>query len=142
MYTGFQHLHSYTAYLVLALLVVAVGYGLNGWLGNKPYSSTSKKISLSALIVTHIQFLIGLVVYVISPVGITNFSGDAMGDAMARLYMLEHPLTMIIAIGVITWGYSKGKKIEDDTKKFKTITIFYGIGLVLMLSRIPWDAWI
>ena len=64
-----------------------------------------------------------------------------MGDSMARLYMLEHPLTMIIAIILITVGYSKAKKKGDNATRYKTILIYYGLGLFLILLRIPWSAW-
>ena len=142
MYTGIQHLHSFTAYLVLAVLFVAILYSIYGWLTNKSFLNTGKRIALSALIVTHLQLLIGLVVYFISPMGISNLSGEAMGNALSRLYALEHPLMMLIAIAVITWGYSKGKGADNDAKKFRTISIYYVIGYILILSRIPWNAWI
>lgn len=64
-----------------------------------------------------------------------------MSDAVARLYMLEHPFTMIIAIIAITIGYSKSKKEGADSRRQMMIILGYGIGLVLMLSRIPWFAW-
>ncbi|NIT61100.1 MAG: hypothetical protein GWN00_34325 [Aliifodinibius sp.] len=141
MYTGFQHLHSGFAYLVLLILVGVIGYALVNFLNKKPFTETARKFSLVGLIASHIQLLIGLVLYVISPVGISNFSGEAMGDAMARLYMLEHPLTMIIGIVLITIGYSKAKSGDDDAARYKKILIFYGLGLFLILLRIPWSAW-
>jgi cytochrome bd-type quinol oxidase subunit 2 len=141
MYTGFQHLHSYFAYIVLAVLVVVFIYVLINFINKKPFSETVRKASLVGLIAAHLQLLIGLVLYFISPMGISNFSGQAMGDSMARLLMLEHPLTMIIGIILITVGYSKAKKGEEDAGRYKKILIYYGIGLFLILIRIPWSVW-
>jgi hypothetical protein len=141
MYTGFQHLHSGIAYLVLLILVGVIGYALVNFINKKPFTERARKFSLVGLIASHIQLLIGLVLYVISPLGVSNFSGEAMGDAMARLYMLEHPLTMIIGIVLITIGYSKAKSGDDDAARYKKILIFYGLGLFLILLRIPWSAW-
>ncbi|MEL7834068.1 cytochrome B [Fodinibius sp. Rm-B-1B1-1] len=141
MYTGFQHLHSGIAYLVLLILVGVVIYAAMNFINNKPFTEKSRKISLIGLIAAHTQLLIGLVLYVISPVGLSNFSGEAMGDAMSRLYMLEHPLTMIIGIVLITIGYSKAKSGDDDAARHKKIFIFYGLGLFLILLRIPWSVW-
>ena len=59
-----------------------------------------------------------------------------------RLTSLEHPLINIIAIALITIGWSKHKKLTTSESKFKTFTIFYGLGLVLILSRIPWSMWL
>ena len=141
MYTGLQHLHSGLAYLVLAALVIIFSYVLVNYLKDNPFTEKVRKASLVGLIVSHLQLLIGLVLYFISPKGLSNFSGEAMGDAMSRLYMLEHPLTMIIAIILITVGYSKAKNGTNDASSYKKILIFYGIGLVLMLIRIPWSVW-
>ena len=141
MYTGLQHLHSGLAYLVLAILALVFIYVLYSFVSKKPFTEKVRKSALVGLIVSHLQLLVGLVLYFISPVGISNFSGEAMGDSMARLYMLEHPLTMIIAIILITVGYSKAKKKGDNATRYKTILIYYGLGLFLILLRIPWSAW-
>lgn len=142
MYTGFQHLHSGLAYIVLAILIVVFIYVFINYINNKSFTERVRKASLVGLIAAHIQLLIGLVLYFISPKGIFNFSGEAMGDAMSRLYMLEHPLTMIIGIILITVGYSKAKKGEHDAGRHKNILIYYGLGLFLMLLRIPWSDWL
>jgi hypothetical protein len=47
-------------------------------------------------------------------------------------------LTMIIAAVLITIGNSRSKKMEGSENKFKSTAIFYGVGLLLILSRIPW----
>ena len=139
MYTGLQHLHSGFAYLVLLILVGVIGYALINLINKKPFTETSRKLSLVGLIAAHTQLLIGFVLYFLSPNVI--FSGEAMGDAMSRLYLLEHPLTMIIGIVLITIGYSKAKSGDDDAARYKKILIFYGLGLFLILLRIPWSAW-
>ncbi|GLR16821.1 cytochrome B [Portibacter lacus] len=141
MYQGIKHLHSYTAYLALLFLLIAVGYTLYGWLGKKEFSKTSKMIGLLGLIGAHLQLVFGLIIYFVSPVGFSNISGDAMGDKISRLYFLEHPLMMIIAIVLITIGYSRAKRMTVDASKFKSIFIFYFLGLILILARIPWHAW-
>ena len=142
MYTGIQHLHSFLSYLVLIGLLISFIAALAGWLGNKVYTDKDRKLGLLGLIPVHLQWVIGLILYFVSPLGMQNFSGEAMGDSVSRLYILEHPLTMIIAVILITVGYARAKRqIGTDNKGFKSIAIFYGIGLILILSRIPWNAW-
>jgi hypothetical protein len=65
-----------------------------------------------------------------------------MGDSMARLYSLEHPLINIIALVLITVGFSTAKRLTEDKKKHFRIVLLYGFGLLLILSRIPWSAWL
>jgi hypothetical protein len=64
-----------------------------------------------------------------------------MSDKATRPLAVEYPIIMILAIVFIKVGWSKYKKKTEDAAKFKTFVIFHGIGLLLMLSRIPWKNW-
>jgi hypothetical protein len=141
MYTGFLHLHSYLAYLVLLGVTVSFLYALYGALSNKPFTVKDQKFGLIGLIPAHIQLLAGIVLYFISPLGISNFGDHTMADATSRLYALEHPLINIIAVAMITIGYSRAKKLTVSRSRFRTMYVFYGIALIMILSRIPWGAW-
>lgn len=138
MYTGLRHLHSTLAYVLLAGLVISIGYALFAYLQNKGYN---RKMALLGLICAHIQFVVGLIIYFVSPLGIKGASGEAMKISTARLYFLEHPLIMLIAVILITVGYSRAKRLSTPKKQNASVLIFYLIGLVLILSRIPWHVW-
>lgn len=140
MYTFIQKFHSGWAYLALLLLLIAVFNAVLGIISKKEFTAKDRKIALFGLIGTHIQLVVGLLLYFISPLGLDSLG--QMKDAALRLTSLEHPLTNIIAIVLITIGWSKHKKAENSLAKFKSITIFYGLGLVLILSRIPWKMWL
>lgn len=142
MYTGLKHLHSYTAYITLALLVIALIYALYGYFSKQSFTKTSKITALTALYGAHIQFIFGLVLYFVSPMGFSNFSSKAMSHELSRLYILEHPFVMIIGIVLITVGYARSKRLKSDQRKFRSISVFYFLGLLAILSRIPWQAWI
>ncbi|MGY5850686.1 hypothetical protein [Salegentibacter sp. F14] len=144
MYPTVQFIHSYWAYLVLIVLLIASVNAIIGYSSNKEYGATNFRLALFTLITSHIQLLIGLVLYFVAPY-FKAFSevgmGGVMKDSTLRLYNVEHPLIMIIAVVLITIGYSKHKKKLTSKPKFKILAIFYTIALILMLSRIPWDAW-
>ena len=139
MYNFIQKFHSGWAYLAILVLVIAVVNSFIGKSSQKEFTAKDRKIALFALIGTHIQLLVGLVLYFLSPLGSAVF-GQMKNEAY-RLTSLEHPLINIIAIVLITIGWSKHKKATTSETKFKSIAIFYGIGLVLILSRIPWSLW-
>jgi cytochrome b561 len=65
--------------------------------------------------------------------------GDVMKDSYSRLLMIEHPLTMLIAITLLTIGRAKIKRETDSDKRYKQVFIFFGIALVLIVIRIPWQ---
>lgn len=141
MYDIIKTLHSYWAYLLLAFLIIAVISAALGLISKRDYLSKDFRIALFGLIVSHIQFLMGLILYFVSPYFDMWSHGGVMADASKRLYLVEHPAINILALVFITIGYSKHKKKTVSGSKFKTILIFYGIGLILLLSRIPWDVW-
>ena len=136
-------LHSYWAYLVIIVLFAAVINALIGFAGKKEYTAKDFRVSLFTLIVSHIQLLLGLILYFVSPKFElwSSMGSEVMKTAGVRLYLVEHPLINIIAIVLITIGYSKHKKKLTSTPKFKTILIFYTLALIFFLSRIPWDVW-
>ncbi len=134
--------HSYWAYIVLLLLIFATVNAIIGLTKNKEFTDKDLRISLFTLIVMHIQLLIGLGWYFMSPAYKSLKELGMSGiDGASRLLAVEHPLMMIIAIVFITIGWSKHKKKMTDTSKFKTIAIFYGLALLFVLSRIPWAQW-
>ena len=55
-----KHIHSYWAYLVLLILIVAVVNAIIGFTQKKQFTDKDLRIGLFTLIVTHIQLLIGL----------------------------------------------------------------------------------
>ncbi|MGY5355462.1 hypothetical protein [Wenyingzhuangia sp. IMCC45467] len=137
--------HSILAAFVLIAIVMVVFNAVMSLKREEKFKAGDRKLGLIALILTHTQFLIGLIAYYVSPwyktmkvVGM----GKAMKNAELRLMSVEHPLTMIIAIALITVGWSRHKKLTEDKAKFKSFAIFYGIALLLILSRIPWSQWI
>jgi hypothetical protein len=141
MYTGILHLHSYFAYLLLAALIFSIVYILIAYMNKQTFSEKHRKVALIGFIASHLQLLFGLILYFVSPLGMSNISGEVMKNSELRLYAVEHPLTMLIGIILITIGYSKAKKLTDSDQRYKTILIFYIIGLILILSRIPYISW-
>ncbi|WP_452220041.1 hypothetical protein [Lacinutrix salivirga] len=144
MYPTVKMLHSYWAYLVFIVLVLATLSALYKTFTNKEYSFKDFRLSLFTLIVSHIQLLIGIVLFfaadylsIISEIGM----GEVMKNSTLRSNIIEHPLTMIIAVALITIGYSKHKKKLLSKPKLKTIAIFYTIALILVIAKMPWKVW-
>ena len=138
-------LHSGWAYITLIILIFAVVNAVIGLSSKKEFKDKDLRISLFTLIVSHIQLIIGFLALFVS----TQFSfvlengmGAAMKEPTIRLFVIEHPLMMILAVTLITMGFSKHKKQTSDAGKFKTIALYYGLGLLFVLSRIPWSQWI
>ena len=135
--------HSGIAYVALVTITIAVINSLIGISAKNEFKPKDRRIALFALIAAHIQFVFGLILYFVSPNGLAKIKAVGMGGMQAydRLLALEHPLVNLIAIVLITVGWSTHKRVEEN-KKFKKIALFYALGLILLLSRIPWQTWI
>jgi hypothetical protein len=140
MYSIIKPLHAYFAWIVLALLLFVVIRALFAVISKKNLQAS--KIEVYAFVSTHIQLLFGLIIYFVSPNGIKNMSSETMKDSFGRMLVVEHPLTNILAIALITIGYLKLKKMGAGGNRARTMLIYYGIGLLLLLSRIPWTQWL
>ena len=134
-----QTIHSTLAYAVLAVLLLATINAFLGLSSKRNFKKSDRSLSLIGLILSHIQLVVGLVLWFISPIG--KAAMGQMSNAALRLTAMEHPLINIIAIALITIGWSKHKKEESSNGKFKKIGIFYALGLLLILSRIHWSNW-
>lgn len=126
--------HSGLRWVVLILLIIAV---VNAFMkkGKNSFTPGDKKIYLFTLISVHTQLLIGIILYFTSSK--VTFQ-HMFANAATRFYGLEHTLGMLIAITMITIGYSKSKKMSEANAKHTKISIFYLFALIIILLSIPW----
>ena len=134
MYNGLLITHSYLRYIILILLIIVIITSVLGMANKKPYSDTDNKLSLSLFISTHLQLLLGLILFFISPV--VQFSGAAMKDPSTRYWLVEHNTAMLIAIVFITLARTTSKKMPDSQAKHKRLFLFNLIALVIIIFTI------
>ncbi len=134
MYTGLFHTHSFLRYAVLILLVIVVVTSVMGWLSKKPYSETDNKLSLYLFIATHLQLLLGLILYTQS--SWVQVGKLAMKIKEVRYWTVEHLSIMLIAIALITMARVTAKKMNSAEAKHKRMFIFNTLALVLILTGI------
>ncbi len=132
MNTGLLHLHNLLRWVILITLILSIAKLMT----KQDALKTSKILLISA----HTTLVLGLYQYFFGPVGfqlISQAAGgmkEAMKDAAGRFWAVEHILSMVIAIVLITIGHIKYKK----GGKPSTTSTFYLIALLLILSAIPW----
>jgi cell division protein FtsW (lipid II flippase) len=121
--------HSILRWIILPLLLLSIIFAYKN--KNNP-SLNNKIIYLLTLIFTHTQMLLGLILYYKSD--LVQFKSETMSNKIFRFFTVEHSLGMIIAIILITIGYSKFKKEKNHNKIF----VYYLIATILILVSIPW----
>jgi hypothetical protein len=134
-----KHAHSSLRWLVLIFIVLAIVNAIIKRGKNTEYTKGDKMPVLLALIFTHVQLLIGLVLYFITQkFSFSEGMGSVMKDSAQRFYAVEHLSMMILAVVLITIGYSRSKRQEIPAKKHSTVLTFYGIAFILIMLSIPW----
>jgi NADH:ubiquinone oxidoreductase subunit H len=134
LYSILLHLHSGFRYVVMILVLAAIFQSYAGWAGRNPYTPVNRKINMFAMISAHIQLIIGLVLYFVSPY--VQFSNEAMKDATTRYWTMEHIVMMIFAIALITYGHIRSKRIVLPEAKHRIIAIYYTLALIIIILAI------
>ncbi|MDP2089714.1 MAG: hypothetical protein Q8J84_09975 [Flavobacteriaceae bacterium] len=140
----FKLIHSGISYLVVLLVLFTLVNALVKLKSRSSYKINDYYIALTATFFVKIQLILGVFSYYFSTYYQTLREVGfkvVMKDSTLRLYIMEHPLMMLIAITLIIIGFYKHKKQQDCSVKFKTLAWYFGIAFVLILSRIPWDQW-
>jgi hypothetical protein len=134
MNTGLLHLHSTLRYLILVALIVVIVKSLAAWLGKKPYTNLDNRIGLYLFIFTHMQLVIGLILYFVSDV--VQFNASTMSNKDLRYWAVEHISLMLISIVLITLARITSKKMASDEAKHKRMVVFNTLALLLILLSI------
>lgn len=138
MYSILNTLHSYNRYLLLAALLFVLYRAYTGWLGQKPYAKADNAGGAALLGFTHLQLLLGLILYFISPITNAAFADmkGAMKNEWQRYFAVEHIAMMLIAVALIQAGRTLSKRSADDTAKHKKVAIYTTIAVVVILASL------
>ena len=131
MYEILRSAHSGWRYVVILLLLAAFITALSGFSGKKAFTEGNRKLAVFALISSHIQLLMGLLLYFMND----WYKMDSSVPSN-RYWKMEHIAMMAIAVILITVGNAKSKKAVDGVAKHKNIFMFFGIALLIITVAI------
>jgi len=138
MYEFLLNTHNVVRWLLLAVIIFVLVRSWGGFLGKKPYEKLDKAIGGALIGFTHTQLILGVILFIVSPLtelAFTNFA-DAMKDPVLR-YPFEHAFVMVLAVVLIQMGRTISKRATDPVKKHKSVALYTTIAVVLILSRMP-----
>ena len=140
MYTFLLALHNLLRWVILLLLLVNIIRHFAAI--NRPFAAIDKKLGLWLMIAAHIQLLTGLYEWFAGAWGLKSFINNGVGAVMKnsaeRFFSVEHALSMLVAIVLITVARGIFRKQLPDAKKHRRCILLYVIALVLILAMIPW----
>lgn len=139
-YLIFKDVHSLLRWIVLLAAVWALLRTWSGVAFGSAWSNRDRKSGLIFSSALNVQFLIGVVLYFLSPVtqaAMEDF-GAAMKDGALRFFAVEHVAGMLLAVILAQVGYSLSKRAATDRGKFLRGAICYTLATLLILASIPW----
>lgn len=141
LYSTLLLLHSYWRWIVLVVAVGAIMISYAGWMRDLPAKPWAKLSRLSFIIVLDLQFLLGLLLYLSSPLvreAWKNF-GAAMKDADLRFYSVEHTLCMIVGLALAHIGSARCKRMAFSKAAHLKLAIWYSVSLIVIVIGTPWS---
>jgi hypothetical protein len=135
-YIVIRHLHSIVRWLLLAGLLGSVVLAISGLSDSKGLGNRGRLFARLTVYFAHLQFLVGLLLYFVSPRVI--FSADSMRSPILRFFLVEHTSAMLLAVILITIGHNRVKKAVTGVQSARSLLWFYLISLVIILAMIPW----
>lgn len=141
MYSSALWLHSLLRWAVLVAGAVAWFRAIGGGTAKRPWTPKDELWSVLFTIALDTQLLVGLVLYVaLSPFTAIAFQdfGAAMANPSLRFWAVEHITGMLIGIALAHVGRVKMKKADNDARRHRLATIYFGLALIATCVSIPW----
>ncbi|GLU52546.1 hypothetical protein [Dyadobacter frigoris] len=140
MYSYLLFFHSIFRWLVLLSLLYAIFRGIRGRSGKLSFSKSDDSVRHIIATISHVQLTIGYLLYFNSPF-IAYFRShyhEAIKQFDFMFFGMIHITLMTISIILITIGSSAAKRQETDEDKFRTMTVYFAIALLIIFMAIPW----
>ncbi len=124
--------HTVWRWVMLVVALVTVLKALIGWTRKQPWTRLDDQLGMLFTITVDIQFLLGFILWFAGPVKITDASA-LMSSPLARFYLVEHPVLMLIALALAHIGRSRSRKAETAIQKHKQAVIFYLLSFLFIV---------
>ena len=139
MYQFIISIHNIARWIVIIAAVYALFRAYRGWFGKRSWTETDRKAGLYFSIAFDVQFLLGLILTVVSPLVrsiISNFQ-NAMTIDELRL-IVEHIPLMLVALILVHVTSVLTKRAGDDVTKHRRAAIGYTLAFIVMILATPW----
>jgi hypothetical protein len=133
-------LHSLIRWFVLVTLLYSIYRAYKGYSHRLTFEDTDNSWRHWTATITHIQLIIGILLYSKSVTVRSFFAGLGSRYHITEpvFFGMIHIGLMLTAIIMVTVGSAMAKRKKADQDKFKTMLIWFGAALLLILIAIPW----
>jgi hypothetical protein len=140
MYASLLAIHNVSRWLVLIAAAVALVVAVRGLVTRRPWDRTARLSSLSFVSLMDLQLVLGLLLYVVSPIvraGLSDMA-VAMADTQIRFFVVEHLSIMIVAVVFAHVGSVTARRAPDHRSRYARTALWFGLSTIAVLVAIPW----
>jgi hypothetical protein len=130
--------HSILRYLVLLSILVVIYLAWEGLTFKKSYTSLHRIATASASGISHLQLLVGFVLYFFSPTAQSFWQTKSMCWSDGLFFALVHFGLMSAAIVILTVGAALAKREVEERRRFRILFNYFVLALLIILIAIPW----
>ncbi len=141
MYSFLLAAHSWLRYPVLLMVLLVLLRSAAGLLRGRAWGGADEGLGRWLIRVWDLQFLLGLVLYFLSPItqfALANF-GETLADRQLRVITVEHPLLMLLATAALHVGWVRARRSADDRGRLLRWLLFAAAAALLTAIAIPWE---
>jgi len=140
MYTHLLYLHSLIRWLVVITLVITLYKSFRGWFMQTSFTPFDNTLRHVTATIAHVQLAIGYILYFKSPIvaWFRQHPAQPTDPVDYTFFGVIHIAALTAAVVVITIGSSLAKRHQSDKAKFKTMTLCFAAGALLIALAIPW----
>ena len=133
-------IHGWLRWLILLAGAGAVIVSVAGLRARSSFRPLGRRASLAYVVAIDVQFLLGVILYGISPivrVALANMA-VAMREHELRFFAVEHIATMLLALILAHIGAVRARRAIEDRGKYLQTLIWYSASLMMILAGMPW----
>lgn len=134
MYEFLQGLHNLLRWIIVIGGVYALLVMLRGLVGSARWTSTEDTAARIFTYSLHLQLLVGLVLSAVTPL----VRSGMMAPIDARISLIEHLVTMILAVVAAQVGTSTARRASTDRAKFTRAFVAYLVAAIFIFWATPW----
>ena len=140
MYVATVFGHSVLRWIALLLGAVAVWRAVTGLSRGREFTSADSAAGLAFMIALDLQLLVGIVLYVKSPItilGLHELDLAARSHAL-RFFTFIHPAIMLASVAFAHVARRRIAGAPDAPARHRSAAVFFGLALVLAVAGTPW----
>lgn len=130
--------YSLFRWVVVGSLLYAIFRAFRGYTARLAFTTTDNSVRHWTATCLHIQLMLGFTLYFLSPLISAFRQQGIQAGGQLVFFGLAHSGLMLLSVVLITVGSAMAKRQPADRAKFRTMLIWFSVGLLLIFLAIPW----